>query len=112
MPRDGARRWLTIHVHRTSVVLVSPRKRKAVISAEASDLDAVESLVHQGRYRTVSEFVREAVAEKLARHWRERLGEQIDRHAAAGTDGSDDELVEWQAFTDPPPSTKSPRAKR
>ncbi|MCW5888989.1 MAG: ribbon-helix-helix protein, CopG family [bacterium] len=90
------------------------RKRKAVISAEAGDLDAVEALVRQGQYRTVSEFVREAVSEKLARHWRERLGEQVDRYCTAGTDGADDELLEWQAIaaTDRTEARKPSRAKR
>jgi Arc/MetJ-type ribon-helix-helix transcriptional regulator len=93
---------------------VPASKRKAVISADAADLDAVETLVRDGRYRTVSEFVREAVSEKLSRVWRDRLSEQIDRHAAAGETGADDELVEWQAFDEPAnvKDTRRPRAKR
>lgn len=87
-------------------------KRKAVISADATDLEAVETLVREGRYRTVSEFVREAVSEKLSRHWRERLTEQIDRYAAAGTDGADDELVEWQAIADAPPAASRKRGEK
>ena len=77
-------------------------KRKAVISAERAHLDAVEALVQEGRYRTVSHFVRDAVAEKLERLERERLTEQVSRYCEAGADGADDELVEWQAFAGGP----------
>lgn len=85
-----------------------------MISADPADLEAVESLVRQGRYRTVSEFVREAVSEKLSRHWQERLREQVDRYGSAGTDGGDDELIEWQAVADSATArTRKPsRAKR
>ena len=77
-------------------------KRKAVISAEREHLDAVEALVQEGRYRTVSHFVRDAVAEKLERLRRERLVEQVSRYCDTGVSGADDELVEWQAFADAP----------
>ncbi len=83
-------------------MLVAATKRKAVISAEREHLDAVEQLVQQGRYRTVSHFVRDAVAEKLERLRQERLSEQVSRYGDAGTSVADDELVEWQAFTDAP----------
>jgi len=93
--------------------VVAATKRKAVISAERSHLDAVDALVQEGRYRTVSHFVRDAVAEKLERLRQERLAEQVSRYCDAGTSGADDELVAWQAFTDAPKHTPRGRgAKR
>lgn len=77
-------------------------KRKAVISAERIHLEEVEALVQAGRYRTVSHFVRDAVAEKLERLRRERLAEQVSRYCEAGTSGADDELVAWQGFRERP----------
>lgn len=93
---------------------MSVTKRKAVISADRAHLDAVEVLVRQGRYRTVSHFVRDAVAEKLERIQRERLAEQVSRYCDAGTAGADDELVEWQALADVAPAKPKagPRGRR
>jgi Arc/MetJ-type ribon-helix-helix transcriptional regulator len=86
-------------------------KRKAVISADAEDLSAVEALVREGRYRTVSEFVREAMAEYLDRVRRERLAEQVGRYCEEVSADEDAELVAWQAFDPPPASRGRRRAK-
>ena len=73
-------------------------KRKAVFSAEADSLARVENLVRRGRYRNLSEFVREAMAEKLQCLRRERLSEQVARYCAAGHAAEDDDLISAQAF--------------
>ena len=83
-------------------------KRKAVVSADAHQLRAVEDLVQQGRYRTVSEFVREAMAEKLERVRRGELAEQVTRYCAE--EDRDDELIAWQA-SDAPVARRGRRAK-
>jgi len=86
-------------------------KQKAVISARKEDLDEIALLVKGGRYRTVSEFVREAVAEKLARLRRARLAEQVARYCDEVSRAEDAELIAWQAF-DERPAPKGRRAKR
>jgi Arc/MetJ-type ribon-helix-helix transcriptional regulator len=92
---------------------VAATKRKTVISADREHLGAVEALVREGRYPTVSHFVRDAVSEKLARLREERLAEQVSRYCDAGTSGEDDELVTWQAFPDVPKAKSGGRrAKR
>lgn len=101
--------WCTRVVH----LLVPSTKRKAVISAESEHLRAIDALVRERRYQTVSHFVRDAVAEKLERLRQERLAEQVDRYCDAGTSGADDELVSWQTFSGPPkPEPGRRRAKR
>jgi Arc/MetJ-type ribon-helix-helix transcriptional regulator len=72
-------------------------KRKTVISAEASDLDRVEALVRARRYRTVSEFVREAIRERLDQIDRMKLAEEVERYCAAGHVDEDLDLVGAQA---------------
>lgn len=73
-------------------------KQKAVINAEKSQLDRVQLLIASGRYRTVSEFVREAVEEKLERIDQERVAEAVERYCAAGLSDEDLDLIEAQAF--------------
>ena len=73
-------------------------RQKAVVSTDAAAMAEVERLVRENRYASVSEFVREAIAEKLVRLKRERLEEQVARYGQeAGTD-EDDDLVASQAF--------------
>jgi Arc/MetJ-type ribon-helix-helix transcriptional regulator len=72
-------------------------RKKAVVSADADDLLRVEQLVHAGAYRNVSQFVREAMAEKLAREQRARLAEQVARYSEAGHATEDIDLVARQA---------------
>jgi len=71
-------------------------KRRAVISAEASQLEEIESLVDGVRYRTASELVREALAEKLDRIRRERIAEQVEHYCQAGHHHEDVDLIEAQ----------------
>jgi len=90
---------------------MADRKRKAVISAREEDLAAVEALVRQGRYRTVSEFVREAMAEYLERVRREQLAEQVTRYCDEVRPDEDAELIGWQAFGSAAAPRKRSRAK-
>lgn len=75
--------------------MASP-KRKAVINAEASQLDRIQRLIGSGRYRTVSEFVREAVEEKLERIEQDRIAEAVERYCTAGHAHEDIDLIAAQ----------------
>jgi Arc/MetJ-type ribon-helix-helix transcriptional regulator len=63
---------------------VGAAKQKAVINAERSQLDRVRRLIDSGRYRTLSEFAREALDEKLERIEQGRVAEAVERYCAAG----------------------------
>ncbi|MDB4983000.1 MAG: hypothetical protein JWM82_3752 [Myxococcales bacterium] len=73
-------------------------RTKAVISADPQALADIEALVQQGRYATVSAFVREAISESLIRVGQARLAEQVARYCDAGHSEEDNELVAAQAF--------------
>ena len=72
-------------------------KRKAVVNAESAQLDRVQRLVGSGRYRSLSEFVREAVEEKLQRIEQERVAEAVERYCVAGHAEEDIDLIGAQA---------------
>jgi len=94
---------------------VKTAKRKAVINAEQSQLDRIQRLIDSGRYRTVSEFVREAVDEKLERIEQDRVAEAVERYCAAGYASEDTDLIEIQAFDakrSPPRVKRARRAAR
>ncbi len=106
---------MTIVVAKSSVLIVGTTKRKTVINAEASQIERVQPLIDAGRYRTLSEFVREAMAEKLQRIERERIAEAVERYCAAGHAVEDLDLIDVQAFASKPALHKargSRRAKR
>jgi Arc/MetJ-type ribon-helix-helix transcriptional regulator len=84
-------------------------KQKAVINAEKSQIERVKRLVDDGRYRTVSEFVREAVDEKLERIAESRIAEAVERYCSAGHGEEDVDLVETQAL---PTGTAAPKRNR
>lgn len=91
------------------------RKRKAVINADASHIERIRPLLEAGRYRTLSEFVREAMEEKLQRVEQERIAEAVERYCAAGHADEDVELIASQAIDTEHASAKprgSRRAKR
>jgi len=73
-------------------------KQKAVISAERDHLRQIRRLVSTGAYATVSEFVREAVAEKLARLRNAQLRDQVSRYVRKGHADEDSDLIAAQAF--------------
>ncbi len=70
-------------------------KKKSVVSTTPEHVAEVEKLVAAGRYRSVSAFVREAMAEKLERLARDRVAEQVARYCATE---QDDDLIAGQAF--------------
>lgn len=73
-------------------------RAKAVINADRRQLVAIERLVDKGAYASTSQFVREALDEKLERLREARLSDQVARYAAAGLGDEDDDLVAAQAF--------------
>jgi Arc/MetJ-type ribon-helix-helix transcriptional regulator len=77
---------------------MAQNKQKAVFTAEPEQLEEIRKVVRSGRYRSTSEFLREAVDEKLQRLRRQRLARQLDRYCAEGYESEDRELVEIQAF--------------
>jgi Arc/MetJ-type ribon-helix-helix transcriptional regulator len=88
-------------------------KRKALVNAEPDHLAEVEALIQQGRYRTLSDFVRQAMEEKLARLRREKLAEQVERYCDEVDQREDGELIAWQAFPEVRSSARrTRRAKR
>ncbi|MCC6765969.1 MAG: hypothetical protein IT293_15025 [Deltaproteobacteria bacterium] len=93
-------------------------KRRTVVNAEPRQIERAMRLVKQGRYRTLSEFVREAVDEKLARIDDALLEDEVARYCAAGHADEDVDLVVGQRFDEGehsrrrPPARKAPRAAR
>lgn len=77
---------------------MAPGKRKAVFTAEPEQLERIQEIVRQGRYRTASAFLREAIDEKLVRLDRDLLAEQVERYCQGGHAGEDDGLIARQAF--------------
>lgn len=73
-------------------------RKKAVINAEPEALADVEALVREGRFASVSEFVREAMREKLARLRRERLHRQVASYCREVDIDEGDNLIAAQAF--------------
>ncbi len=68
-------------------------KRKAV----SHRLERIREIVERGRYRTSSEFIREAIDEKLERVRRDLVAEQLATYCDRGYAGEDDNLIEIQA---------------
>jgi Arc/MetJ-type ribon-helix-helix transcriptional regulator len=73
-------------------------KRKAVFTAEPDQLDRIQEMVRRGRYRTSSEFLREAIDEKLERLRRDLLAEQVARYCVRRYAEEDQGLIAGQAF--------------
>ena len=80
-----------------------------MISADAAHVRRAEALVAAGRYRTLSDFVREAMDEKLARLEHELLADEVERYCAAGHGEEDGELIAAQAVE---PSARSKTGRR
>ncbi len=78
--------------------MVATRKEKIVFNAELRQADAIRDLVAAGRYRSASEFLRDAVELKLADLRRARLEEQLDRYCELGYAEQDDGLIDAQAL--------------
>ena len=82
-----------------------------MVNAYAHQLRRVEKLVASGRYRTLSDFVREALDEKLARVEEEVLADEVERYCAAGYAHEDGDLIAAQTI-DPAPEPPAQRRKR
>ena len=81
---------------------MAQRKLKAVFTADPEQLSHIQALVRSHRYPTLSEFMREAIDDKLATLQAERLTEQVARYCAAGSTAEDDEWIDAQAFDEEP----------
>jgi Arc/MetJ-type ribon-helix-helix transcriptional regulator len=77
---------------------VARTKRRTVFTAEPEQLEQIEAFVRSGKYRTASEFLREAIDEKLQRLRRKRLEAQVAAYCAEGYADEDRDLSELQAF--------------
>lgn len=86
-------------------------KRRTVISADADHLRRAAGLIAAGRYRSLSDFVREAMDDKLARLERELLADEVERYCAAGHAAEDEDLVVAQAFESPKPRPRRGRGR-
>lgn len=73
-------------------------KRKAVFTAEPSQLERIQEIVQRGRYRSSSELIREAIDEKLERVRQDLLAEQVASYCEYGYAEEGDDLVEIQAL--------------
>ena len=76
---------------------MGPRKQKTVFTAEPKQLEEIQSFVRSGKYRSSSEFLREAIDEKIQRLHRERLADQLERYRAEGYASEDRDLVDTQS---------------
>ncbi len=81
-----------------------------MVNADDDQLAEVQTLIERGDYRTLSEFVREAIAEKLDRLRQSWLAEEVERYCEAGEEEEDD-LVSAQAFGDEPPARTRPKTR-
>lgn len=87
-------------------------KRRTVVNAEPRQIERAMALVAQGRYRTLSDFVREAVDEKLARVEDALLADEVVRYCAAGHGEEDADLIPAQSLEPPLPRPAKTRARR
>jgi Arc/MetJ-type ribon-helix-helix transcriptional regulator len=73
-------------------------KKKVVFTAEPDQLDQIQEMVRRGRYRSSSEFFREAIDEKLDRLRGDLLVEQVSRYCEERYAGEDEGFIPRQAF--------------
>ncbi len=73
-------------------------KKKAVFTAESQQLEDIRVRVTSGEFRSLSEFLREAIDEKLERLRREQLRAEVERYCRVESIHDDGELIEAQAF--------------
>jgi Arc/MetJ-type ribon-helix-helix transcriptional regulator len=79
-------------------VVVKATKQKTVINLEKAQLERIRLVLEAGRYRTASDFFREAAEEKLERLEEARVAEAVERYCAAGHADEDTDLIDEQAF--------------
>ena len=87
-------------------------KRKTVFNGDEEVLQQVKELIASGRYKSLSEFVREAMAEKLKHLRQQHLNEAVVRYCAAGYAGEDSEMIRAQALDDQPERPAQPQKRR
>ena len=73
-------------------------KRKTVFTAEPEQLLRIQEMVRRGKYRSSSEFLREAIDEKLNRLRGDLLAEQVARYCEKRYAEEDEGLIAHQAF--------------
>lgn len=73
-------------------------KKKAVFTAEPEQIDQIQEMVRRGKYRSSSEFLREAIDEKLDRLRGDLLAEQVARYCRSRYADEDEGLIVRQAF--------------
>ena len=91
---------------------MSAVKQKTVINAEKPQLERIRQLLETGRYRSASDFFREAAAEKLERLDAERVAEAVDRYCVAGHADEDRDLLDHQAFDGKPSAQRHKEPRR
>ena len=82
-------------------------KEKVVFSTDPRQILELREVVQTGRYRTLSEFVRQAIDEKLAGERTRALVHEVERYVAAARDTEEPGLIAAQAWKEP-----KQRAKR
>jgi len=87
-------------------------KQKVVFNADATDLEQVQRLIAAKAYPSISVFLREAMAEKLARLRRRRVAEEVARYCAAGHADEDEDLISRQSFDEEPAGKARQRRRR
>ena len=73
-------------------------KAKAVFTAEPDQLRQIREHVKSGRYQSASEFLREAIREKILRLRRERLADQVARYCEESEGTNSTDIMDFQAF--------------
>lgn len=77
---------------------MATRKKRAVFTAEPDQLEQIHAIVRAGEYRSASQFLREAIQEKLEKLRQERLKLQVEQYCNEGAAREDRELANIQAF--------------
>jgi Arc/MetJ-type ribon-helix-helix transcriptional regulator len=78
--------------------VMGARKVKTVFTAESRQVTAIRRLVKSGRYGSPSEFLREAIDDKLRRIRDLDLAAEVERYCADGHANEDLDLIAMQAF--------------
>ncbi len=104
--------WLTDGLPLLPSLAVRATKQKTVISGDKSQMERVRRLVDAGRYPSVSDFVREALAEKLERLDEASVAEAVERYCKAGHADEDIDLIDRQGFDVTPAAPRRKRSAR
>ena len=80
------------------ILTMAQAKRKTVFTAEPGQVESIRAIVRAGRFRSASEFLRDAIDEKLRRLEREGLVDQVERYCREASLRDEPDLVDAQAF--------------